>query len=99
MPCNKKCSKMKIGLSGRRSSMWNKKRCKVYSSRVHTKFPNKNEARVKPTALGVTEAKADGVKGSRGATMKLGIGRENATIERTKRLRAIGSQMSGTRNH
>ena len=68
----------------------------MYSSNVQIKQPRPQQATVDPRAKGVMLAIIRAEKGANGATAKGGRTRENPTAERKKRLKAIGSQMSGT---
>lgn len=90
---------MNTELSGNISSMWNRKRCSVYSSTVHTKFPNRKHAIVSPSEAEVADERYGAVNGRVGAARNGGRGREKPTRERRNRLRAMGSQIIGTMYH
>lgn len=77
--------------------MWKRKRCIPYSNIVQIMFPRKKQGSVLKNAF--IDKADEAERGNRGASQKAGIGMVNCSIERKKRLTAMGSQTRGTTYH
>lgn len=83
IPWKRKCSIINNGISGSHSSMWNKKRCKIYSRKVQMMLPVKKQASTLTIAWAGTSVHED--MGNAGFEVKAGrIKPENWNRERKK---------------
>ena len=98
IPWSRKCNVMQAELSGKYSSMWNRKRCSVYSRIVQIKFPVAKHITVFNKAANVMLDSAP--MGRYGFDVNAGrMYPENWKSERKNRYPVMGPQNIGTTYH